>query len=335
MPKGVRLLKTSHERVPWQVVVPARATGTKRARKSFADREAALAYLIRVKQEGFHSVEGQVQASAGKATLNECVALYLARLEGHRPTFFQARQVLNRLAERHGRAPIEAVSHRELDAWLRTLSGFAPVTQHNHWRIVRRFFGFCQDFLEVIPRNPMKRLKERRLEHQDPELLTPEQMQACLSIAKPCRRLTAYLALGGFGGIRTEEILRLPWEDIDWAAGEIYIRNPKRVAGWKPRNVEILPVLRRHLEPMALATGKVLPGGQRTLYLLRRGLMDELRWPAWPRNTLRHSFKSYHLAFWQDRPRLAEQMGHSHSDMTRYSYGSPQTRAAAAAWWAL
>ncbi len=82
---------------------------------------------------------------------------------------------------------------------------------------------------------------------------------------------------------------------------------------------------------MAPASGKVLPGGQRTLYLLRRGLMDELAWPAWPRNTLRHSFKSYHLAQWQDRGKLAEQMGHSHTDMTRYTYGSPQTCAAAAA----
>ena len=90
-----------------------------------------------------------------------------------------------------------------------------------------------------------------------------------------------------------------------------------------------------HLEPLALKEGKVLPGGQRTLYLLRRALMDKLGWSAWPNNCLRHSYKIYHSSFWQDRSKLAEQMGHSHTDMTRYSYGSPQVRAAAAAWWAL
>ncbi len=49
------------------------------------------------------------------------------------------------------------------------------------------------------------------------------------------------MRLGGFAGLRTEEILRWPvGKDIDWDAGEIYVRNPKKVAGWKPRNVEIL-----------------------------------------------------------------------------------------------
>ncbi len=61
--KGVRLLETSHPKVPWQVAIPSRVTGTTRVRRSFADREKALAYLIRIKQEGFLAVEGQTRAS--------------------------------------------------------------------------------------------------------------------------------------------------------------------------------------------------------------------------------------------------------------------------------
>ena len=95
------------------------------------------------------------------------------RHEQTRLTFFQVRQVLNRLVARHGRDPIDAVGHRELDAWLRSLHELAPVTQHNYWRVTRRFFSWCQDYLEVIARNPMKRLQERRLEHQEPEILMP------------------------------------------------------------------------------------------------------------------------------------------------------------------
>ncbi len=79
------------------------------------------------------------------------------------------------------RAPIDAVGHRELDAWLRSFAGVVARHGHNHWRVTRRFFAWCLDFLEVIPRNPMKRLQERRLEHQDPEMLTPDQMRACLA----------------------------------------------------------------------------------------------------------------------------------------------------------
>jgi integrase len=338
MPWAIKLVKTRHPRTPWMVAVPAVITGTKRVRRYFKEREAAAAYVIRVRQQGFLGAEeGQgTNGGAGKTTLGECAALWLARLQEHRPTFFQCRQVLNRLVARHGREPIDVVGHRELDTWLRSLKGLGPVTVHNHWRITLRFFGWCQDFLEVIPRNPMKRLQERRLEHRDPEILTPEQMKACLVAAAGERRLIAYLALGGFAGMRTDEILRLPWADIDWAPGEIYVAQPKRVSGWRPRHVEILPALRRHLEPVALTDHKlVVPGGQRTLYLLRRELMDQLGWDAWPRNCLRHSYKSYHLAQWQDRSRLAEQMGHSDGDMARYSYGSPVVRAHAAAWWEL
>ena len=333
--KGVRLLETSHPKVPWQVTIPARVTGTKRVRKSFADREKALAYLVRIKQEGFLAVEGQAQATSGKPTLAECAALWLARHEQKRMTFFQIRQVLNPLVARHGKAPIDVVSHRELDAWLRSLSHLAPVTQHNYWRVTRRFFNFCRDFLEVTLRNPMAKLQERRLEHQDPAILTPDQMRACLEAAQGERRLMAYLALGGFAGLRTEEILRQQWEDIDWKDGEIYVRQPKRAAGWRPRHVDILPSLRRHLEPVAMASGKILPGGQRTLYILRRAMMDRLNWEAWPNNCLRHSFKTYHAAHFQDLPRLSLQMGHSNLGMTAYVYGTPSTRANAAAWWEL
>ena len=68
----------------------------------------------------------------------------------------------------------------------------------------------------------MKRFQERRLEHQDPEILTPDQMKMCLEAADGERRLVAYLALGGFAGLRTQEILNQRWEDVDWAASEIY-----------------------------------------------------------------------------------------------------------------
>ncbi len=63
-------------------------------------------------------------------------------------TFFQIRQVLTPLIARHGKDPIDAVDHKKLDAWLRSLLRLAPVTQHNYWRVTRRFFNFCRDFLE-------------------------------------------------------------------------------------------------------------------------------------------------------------------------------------------
>ena len=335
MARSIKVVAVSKPRTPWLVAVPADVTGSKRIRRYFRDREKALAYVVALKQQGFLGAEGQASNAAGKVTLGECAALWIARHQQARVTFYQVRNVLNRLVARHGRDAIDAVGHRELDAWLRSLNGLSPVSVHNHFRITRRFFGWCQDFLEVIPRNPMKRLQERRLEHQEPAILTPDQMAACLEAANSERRLTAYLALGGFAGMRTQEIVNQRWDDIDWAAGEIYVRQPKRVGGWRPRHVEILPALRRHLEHLARGEGKVLSGGQQTLYELRRAMMNGLGWKTWPRNCLRHSFKTYHAAHFRDLHRLMLEMGHADSGLTHYVYGTPATRANAAAWWAL
>ena len=202
------------------VAVPASTTGSKRVRRYFKDREAALAYIISVKQQGFLTVEGQGTSSSSTVTLGECVALWIARHQQARMTFFQIRQVLNPLVARHGLATPSTLSLIENSTRgcdrCRTSSA---TTRHNYHRVTRRFFGWCQDFLEAIPRNPMKRVPEIRREHQDPAILTPEQMRACLEAADGERRLLECLALGGFAGLRTEEVLRHQWSDIDWAAG--------------------------------------------------------------------------------------------------------------------
>ena len=336
--RSVRVVKVSKPRTPFMVAVPASTTGTKRVRRYFADQTAALAYVVALKREGFLGAEGQGnKSSAGKVTVAECATLWIARHQQARLGYSQVKIVLNRLVAKFGKDPIDSVDHRQLDSWIRSLAEkLSPTYVHNHFRIVRRFFNFCQDFLEVVPRNPMRRLQEPRREHVDPEILTPEQMRTCLEAADGDRRLTAYLALGGFAGLRTQEILRQQWEDIDWANGEIYVRQPKRVRGWRPRHVEILPALRRHLEHLALKEdGKILPGGMRTLFNLRRAMMDQLKWESWPSNCLRHSFRTYHLAQWQDAQKLAVQMGHAGTQLTVYTYGAPTARANASAWWAL
>ena len=344
--RSIKVVKVSKPSTPFMVAVPASVTGTKRVKRYFGDREKALAYVIQLKQQGFMGVEGQGSQASGGVTLGEAAALWLARHEQKRMTFFQLRQVLNPLIARHGKDPINAVDHKKLDTWLRSLSAtLSPTTIHNYWRVTRRFFNFCRDYLEVITRNPMAKLQERRLEHQEPAILTPKQMRACLEVAKKngipgentdtdTIRLVAYLALGGFAGLRTEEILHQQWEDIDWVGGEIYVRQPKRVGGWRPRHVDILPALRRHLEPVALKDGKILPGGQRTLYLLRRAMMDKLNWESWPNNCLRHSFQSYHYAAFGSNEKTAKQLGHQ-GGVSFYIYGSPVVKTNAVAWWEL
>ena len=54
------------------------------------------------------------------------------------------------------------------------------------------------------------------------------------------------------------------WEDINWVDGHIGVLKPKQVTRWRPRNVTMLPVFRRHLEPFALKEGPIFPRGDRS-----------------------------------------------------------------------
>lgn len=210
------------------------------------------------------------------------------------------------------------------------------MTRHNYYGIVKRFFKWCHEKEEFIARNPMIKVDEPKVERQEPAVLTPQQMKTCLEAAMDKSvALLAYLTLGGFAGIRTEEILRMNWEHINWTDGHICILKPKRVTRWRPRNVEILPTLRHYLEPVALKNGPIFPGGESQLCALRNELVKLLGLQAWPSNCLRHSFATYHVPIHNDYPKLSIQMGHANANMTRYKYGALRPRTVAGQWWAL
>jgi len=315
--------------------------------------------------DGFAHADAGTADGAGKGMrLSEAKAAFYERsVAGRRPsTRLQLKMVLGRLEECFGRLEIAKVTHRQLEPWVNGLAG-NYTTRHNHLRIGRRFFQFCVDWLEVIPRNPFRKvhLVDERSGSADIPVLAPDQLQACLlyalhlTNAEHRRRLVAYLCLGGFAGLRTEEILCVRWEDINFAAREIYVRQPKRVRGWKPRYVEMLPAFRFHLAPLAPQqapvesredrrsmagtfghnTAMVLPGGQRTLYCLRKAMMVALGWDAWPNNCLRHSFATYYLAEFNDLAKLRGQLGQESEDVTRARYVMPAKKAARKRWWAL
>ena len=175
-----------------------------------------------------------------------------------------------------GNAPIDSLTHREIETWLRGINK-APMTRCNYYRIAKRFFKWCHEKEEFVARNPMIKVDEPKVDRQEPEVLTPQQMKICLEAAMDKNvALLAYLTLGGFAGIRTEEILRMNWEHINWTDGHICVLKPKRVTRLRPRNVEILPPVRHYLEPFALKNGPIFPGGEPQLCALRNELVKLL-----------------------------------------------------------
>jgi integrase len=65
-----------------------------------------------------------------------------------------------------------------------------------------------------------------------------------------------FIAIGAFAGARTEEILRLDWEDIHWDQNFVILgRNKTKTA--TRRIVPILPALAAWLAPYRGKTGKI------------------------------------------------------------------------------
>jgi integrase len=334
---------------PWMVAVPKAFTQTKRVRKFFQTRGEALDYISRIFRSGYVRADiRQSPVEIGKATLSQCVTQFLVVRyepgETNNDTLKQERQILGSFTSRYGNTPIDAFTHREIETWLRTsCAGKADQTRANYYAIAKRFFKWCHEKEELIDRNPFIKVDEKlkRVDRTEPEVLTPEQMRICLeaTMGKDVA-LLAYVVLGGFAGIRTAEILRMNWEEINWTDGYIHVLRAKKVSRWRPRNVDILPPFRRHLKPFALKCGPIFEGEsesirEQKLMALRAHLTKALGLTEWPENCLRHSFASYHVPIHNDYPELSIQMGHANPNMTRYKYGVLRPRAIAERWWSL
>jgi integrase len=348
------------------VVVPREITATKRVRKYFKTQEEAQAYCDQLCPASYPKLDPHPLANNGER-LDSCAQQWLGRFRQSRMMFFQCRQVMKSLSAHIGYRPIGEVGVSELDAWLRSLeSQYAYETRKNYWRRTRQFFTYCHNF-GFIAKNPFVILKQpKRREKAKRHILTPQQMKDCLKSAQGDRALTAYLCLGGFAGIRTSEILRMDWNDLFWTEGEIRIRHAKEINNsdskdvWIDQDEEISGdrlvtmegAFRRHLEPLALkgeaieraaqrhrdggrGSRKIIPGGQRALYVLRARLRELLGVQEWPDNCLRHSYRSYHAAAFRDLERTRLEMGHSDPNTTRYKYGAARLKSVAEEWWSL
>ena len=338
------------------VDVPTRETCTKRARRFFESWDAAHTYRRKVAGPGgfLAAEEGKAEEPQSTAKpLELCVSDWIASVYESDPNngtrlrhtaYAQARQIGTRLSAKFGKQPIDLLSSADLDAWIKGLR-LSPITRLNYWRITARFFRWCHETEERISRNPMIKVNAPKIHYTPPEILTPSQMAICLQAAEGHTEHMAWLCLGGFAGIRSEEIYRMDWKDINWTDGIINIRQPKKVSRWRPRyleeehpqngtpNAQFFQTLRRHLEPVALSSGMITKEKWASRFRLRAAMMMGLE--EWPSNCLRHSFASYHVAIEKNFPKLQDLMGHADPRLTKYIYSIAIPRAQGERWWSL
>jgi integrase len=155
------------------------------------------------------------------------------------------------------------------------------------------------------------------------DIFTPQELSDLLKGADEESRL--YIVIGAFTGVRSAELLRLDWSDVNFERGHITISAHKSKTATR-RLVPILPNLSQWLAPYRNQVGKI--------FATRAARRARSIAKSWPNNVLRHSYATYRLAITHDAGRVALEMGNSPSMLFR-NYLELADEQTATAWFAI
>jgi len=205
---------------------------------------------------------------------------------------------------------IGSVTTPDLQSWLDGLK-LSSQSYANYRRVVHLLFehgvarGACAD-------NPAADVERPKVRNGEVQIFTPDETRRLLTAATedflPC------LALGMFAGLRSAEIERLEWRDIDLKQAHVVVS----AGNAKTASRRIVPVadnLLEWLKPYAGRTGKVWQGGW--LYKAQQDCAKSAGVP-WKANGCRHSFVSYSFALTNDAGRIAGMAGNSAAMIHRH-----------------
>jgi integrase len=288
----------------------------------------------------------QVVAMLGKASLREAAEFFLRHNRADVPRLTlaqiaeqfaasreqcglsahyvsQCRKIVGDLAKAFPGQTLSDLKTAELDAWLGGLP-FAAKTK-NGMRIILVACGNWAEGRGYLvkggsPFPAMVRYKESKT---SVAIFTPDQIANLL--VKADNTLRPFLAIGAFAGLRTAELQRLDWKEIDLERGFITVDASKA----KTRQRRLVPIsdnLKLWLTPCKQVSGPVCLHQRPQMAAAR--LCDGFQWQE---NGLRHSYISYRLAMLHDTARVALEAGNSPEVIFGY-YRELVTPDAAKAW---
>jgi integrase len=239
-------------------------------------------------------------------------------------------QRLGRFKENFGGEPVRTLQTNEIEKWLHALK-LSPQSINNFRARINALFAYAEK-RGYVERNPISAIDKIKLVDEAPEIFTPKELQKLLEHA-PTELLPA-IVLGAFAGLRTAEILRLEWQDIDLKRNFINVAASKSKTA-KRRLIPIASNLAAWLRPYAHRKGRIYPYSHRWYHFNINELKEAAKLSNWPNNGLRHSFASYHLAKNQNAPQLALEMGHTTPRMIFDNYREVVTPEEAQTYWSI
>jgi integrase len=222
------------------------------------------------------------------------------------------RSRLNRFAESFQKNAGD-VTTAEISAWFDAQKKLAPQTHSNFRRVIHLLFkfavarGFAMD-------NPVDGVDRVKVRNGEIEIFSPSEIARLLAAASP--DFLPCLAIGAFAGLRSAEIERLEWSDVDLASRHIVVS----AGNAKTASRRIVPVaenLAEWLKPYAGRKGKVWTGTHDDFYDAQQDTAKAAGF-KWKANALRHSCASYMFALSSDAGRVAGFLGNSAAVIHRH-----------------
>jgi integrase len=237
--------------------------------------------------------------------------------------------------------PISEICTRDLEDWLFALTS-SLVTRENFRRLIITLFNFARrrGYLPRDRETEAKWLEKPKLISRPIEIFTIGELTELLEATEGQMQLA--IALGAFTGIRSAEMLRLSWEDFNWAEEVIDLGSDQTKTASR-RLVPILPALKAWVAPHAKKYGRVFSYslaaclaeafGTAAKKASKRRKMIDSDAPAlkWKQNALRHSYGSYRLAVLLNAAQVSLEMGNSPQKLHKH-YRKVVTPAQGEAW---
>jgi integrase len=245
-------------------------------------------------------------------SLEEAVKQFLAAKgkKGLRPRSLQAYSDTLSLFSKDFSCTVANITGEDLTEWLDEDDWQLPTVLHHQTNLsVFLNWSVKKGWLTTAP---TETIEKPTLGDTPPGILTVSQLAELLTTAHESHpTFLPLLAIGAFAGLRTSELQKLDWSEVNLEERTIEVTAAKSKTRQR-RIVDITENLAAWLSPQTLANGPVWPAAYRYH-------IAELRVAAgittWPKNALRHSFASYHLAHHRDAGRTANQLGHRDSQM--------------------
>jgi integrase len=211
------------------------------------------------------------------------------------------------------------VTTADLQAWF-DAKKFGSQNFMGYRRVIHLLFEFAIARGYAVE-NPAAMMERVKVKHGATQIFTPAEITRLLACASA--DFMPSLAIGAFAGLRSAEIERLEWSDIDLAGGHITVGADKAKTASR-RVVPICANLGAWLATVMDKTGNVWKGDHNEFYYAQEDTAAATAIAAnaekgiaaqppvkWKANALRHSYASYRFAQTGDAGRVAGELGNS------------------------